>query len=135
MTGGHNAIEHIDPKRHRLNKIRGCAHSHQVAGLNFREVGLNPFDYLKHERLGLAHSESADRVSRKIDRDEPLCAFLAKSGIDSPLNDSKYLLRRTAFPVRCALKMSLAAAGPIHRAFHRSIAFELRRWMCNAIVQ
>ena len=63
IAGGHDAVEHIDPLRHRVNDVLRRAHAHQVARLVFRQLVAAVGDNLAHFLLRLTHRKPAQGVA------------------------------------------------------------------------
>ena len=94
ISGGHNAVEEVDPPGDPLDDVGGGPDPHKIPGLVRRHVGLHRIDDIVHHLCGLPHCQTADGVA--------VAAYLGnffhmpdpQIGVGPTLIDSKKLLLR-----------------------------------------
>ena len=128
VSRGKHAVEHVDPRRHRLDDVLGRAHAHEIA----RPVRGQPRRGVRHDpahvALGLADREPADRVAVESDGREPREGFVAQTFDHSTLDDAEK-------GVGVAFVRALGALGPAQGEAHRLRGVALARGVGRAFVE
>ena len=110
----HHAIEHVDAGLHAFDQVFRRAHAHQVARLVRRQPVRRVRDDLLHQWLGLADADAADRITRKVERDQRIERRFAQVLEHAALHDAEQcvrVLQRRVF--------HQAALRPPQAQFHR----------------
>ena len=63
VSGGHHAVEHVNPALYSLKYVLGGAHSHKIARLVLRQNAVDHLNHVVHHVGGLAHGKTADGVA------------------------------------------------------------------------
>src|SRR5262249_43475335 len=85
VASRHDAIEHIDSKRDRLNDVFRRAHAHQVTRPLPRHERGDLGDDVEHRALFFADGKPADAVAVESQLDQSLEAALAQVGEETSL--------------------------------------------------
>ena len=123
VTRRHDAIEHVDPARHRLQHILGRTDPHQISRSIVGEDRFDLLNHRKHHRLRFPDRQSAYRIAMKTDVHQRPGAGAPQFGYIATLDDAEQHVTR-----RRALKSAIASLGPAQRQQHRPLDIaQLRR--------
>src|SRR5690606_16766026 len=114
VAGRHDAIEHVDAARDRLDQVLGPADAHQVAWALARQLRHGVLEHGVALGLRLAHGQATDRVAVEADLLQPLGRTRAQVAVHPALDDAEQ--RRVV-----ALVGALRAFRPAQRQLHRSL--------------
>ena len=103
-AGGQDAVEHVDPARHRLDQVDRLADPHQIARPLGGQQSRGVVEYLAHRLMALADRQAADGVAVEPGLHQPLGGFPAKRLDGRPLLDAEQGLALTLSERRLAAR-------------------------------
>src|SRR5829696_6812687 len=89
VTCRQDAVKHVDPASHGLNKILGSSDAHQVSRGIFGHAGRDVFDHFEHQRLLFTDAQAADGVTVKADVYGLFEAYPSQVEMAGALDDAK----------------------------------------------
>lgn len=114
QAGRQDTIEDVHAAQDTVDQIFGCADSHQVARLVFRQQRGDHIQHGVHFLFGLAHGESADGDARGVERGDELGGFRPQGRIHPTLHNPEQGLIPTRLRFERALR---PAMRPLHGDF------------------
>ena len=111
VAGGHHAVKHIHPARHRFHQVLGPAHAHQIAWPVLRQLRRGVLQHGIAFGFALAHRQPANGVTVKADVLQTLRRLRAQVVMHATLHDAE---QRGVI----AFVGPLAARSPAQRQLH-----------------
>ena len=92
VTGGHDAVEHVDSAFDGFEQVGRCPYAHEITRLVGRQYFVDDFDHLIHFFRRLSYGQPADGIPVGAQVGDVSGGFAAQLGIDTPLHDREQAL-------------------------------------------